>query len=96
MTLFAALSPATAALVLAVAQTTAARIPLDAQQQPRIAADTKWAAGKMNSDMRVKPSGDADADFVAMMIPIATAPTRRSNSLTPSQLPIPPTTNCLV
>jgi Domain of unknown function (DUF305) len=33
-------------------------------------ADTKAAMSRMTRDMAIKPSGDVDTDFVAMMIPL--------------------------
>jgi uncharacterized protein (DUF305 family) len=65
-------------LMLATGLAIAAAFVLPARAQtmaPAVAAEAPFvtennaAMGKMMADMNVKPSGDADRDFVAMMIP---------------------------
>jgi len=59
-----ALRPALCALVLLAAATS-----LAGGGETPFMADNKTAMAKMMAGMDVRPSGDVDADFVAMMVP---------------------------
>ena len=59
-----ALRPALRALVLLAAATS-----LAGGRETPFMADNKTAMAKMMAGMDVRPSGDVDADFVAMMVP---------------------------
>ena len=56
------------ALLAAVGPAAVAQTPSPATEAPFI-AENAAAMDKMMADMNVKPTGDADRDFVAMMIP---------------------------
>src|ERR1700734_1456755 len=56
------------ALVAGIGPSALAQTPSPAAEAPFI-AENAAAMDKMMADMNVKPTGDADRDFVAMMIP---------------------------
>jgi hypothetical protein len=56
------------ALVTGIGPAAVAQTPSPATEAPFI-AENAAAMDKMMADMNVKPTGDADRDFVAMMIP---------------------------
>ena len=56
------------ALVAGIGPAALAQTPSPASEAPFI-AENAAAMDKMMADMNVKPTGDADRDFVAMMIP---------------------------
>jgi hypothetical protein len=56
------------ALVAGIGPAAVAQTPSPATEAPFI-AENAAAMDKMMADMNVKPTGDADRDFVAMMIP---------------------------
>jgi hypothetical protein len=56
------------ALVAGIGPSALAQTPSPAPEAPFI-AENAAAMDKMMADMNVKPTGDADRDFVAMMIP---------------------------
>jgi len=61
-----ALSPVLLAACMVVAQSAEAR---KSRAETPEAAEFRAANDKMMTDMMMRPSGNADADFVAMMIP---------------------------
>jgi hypothetical protein len=56
-------------LTLAVAFGSAAFAPAQDRAEAPFLAENDAAMKKMMTDMSIKPSGDIDADFVAMMVP---------------------------
>lgn len=62
-----AASPARSALLVVVL--IGGATSLAASLESRFMAETNAAMAKMMSAMKVTPSGDVDADFVAMMVP---------------------------
>jgi hypothetical protein len=68
------------ALVAGIGPAALAQTPSPAPEAPFV-AENAAAMDKMMADMNVKPTGDADRDFVAMMIPHHQGATDMARSL---------------
>src|SRR5262249_54756690 len=56
-------------MLLALALVGGAAAPATAEDEARFLAENEAAMTKMMAAMAIKPSGDVDRDFVAMMVP---------------------------